>query len=411
MNIRVLCTTIALLTTTGCGIMTIRNENLRLTAMGEIDGHVSFPESRDLPIIVVLLREDRLVDDKPVEEVQSSAVLYRPGNFHFWAERGRYNVFAFVDENQNLKFDPGEPNGFFGARTPTDVQMEEGLVLTDVDFAISAQPALRPVAFEPGHDALRTLDDLKIGDAMGKKGMWAPGEFRKASGDDALYLMEPYDPNKTPVVFVHGIGGCPSNMRPLIEKLDRTHFQPWLFWYASGKRFSSSAQSLRARLDELRVVHPFDSVVIVAQSAGGIVARETVSMLQQSDHHFGVSALVTLSTPWAGHHKAAWGVRMSLMVLPAWHDMAPDSPFQIRQVTTQLPWVRHYMFFSYGAGKTNDSEDGSVALSSELELNMQRGATEVLGFPETHMGIITNADAQNRFNEVLTKVRAEVAGP
>src|SRR5262249_25417742 len=66
------------------------------------------------------------------------------------------------------------------------------------------------------------------------------------------------------------------------------------------------------------------------------------------------------------------------------------------------------LFFTYGPGNDTDSEDGSVALSSELELNMQRGAVEVLGFPESHMGIITNPDAQARFHEVLSALPRQV---
>jgi hypothetical protein len=97
------------------------------------------------------------------------------------------------------------------------------------------------------------------------------------------------------------------------------------------------------------------------------------------------------------------------MVLPAWHDIAPNSAFQLHTTSTPIPAVKHYLFFSYGPGNDTDSEDGSVALNSELELNMQRGAAEVLGFPESHMGIITNPDALARFYEVLSAAREEVA--
>ena len=393
---------VAVLALTGCSVVQIRRENVRLSAVGDIEGRVDphVALNPEHPVIVVLLREDG-----PREEVQSSEVLTRPGPFHFFAERGRYSVFAFNDENENLRYDEGEPASF---AAPQDFTIDDGQRLTNVDVVWSAA-AVRHVDYHPRHDELIALDDLRIGDAMGKKGMWAPGEFRAVNGDDQLYLMEPYDPAKLPVVFVHGIGGCPSNMKPIIEGLDRKRFQPWLFWYASGKRFNVSAQSLRRRLDELRVVHPFTNIVVVAQSVGGMVAREAVAQLQDKDHGFNVAALVTYSTPWGGHSKASYSMRLSPLVLPAWHDIAPQSPFQQHMVATALPGVRHYLFFSYGPGHDEDSNDGSVALASELDLNMQRGATEVLGFPESHMGIITNADAQLRFTEILSAVREEVA--
>jgi pimeloyl-ACP methyl ester carboxylesterase len=392
-----------MLTLTGCSMVQIRRENVRLSEVGEIHGRVTphVALNSEHPIIVVLLREDG-----PREEVQSSAVLLKPGPFHFWAERGHYSVFAFNDENENLRYDEGEPASF---AAPQDITIkEDGQQVTNVDVVWSAT-TVRHVDFHPRHDELMALDDLRIGDAMGKKGMWAPGEFRAINGDDQLYLMEPYDPAKLPIVFVHGIGGCPSNMRPIIEGLDRTRFQPWLFWYASGKRFEVSAQSMRRRLDELRVVHNFSSIIVVAQSVGGMVAREGVAMLQDRDHGYEVKALITYSTPWGGHSKASASMKWSPMVLPAWHDIAPQSPFQQHQVATTIPAVRHYLFFSYGPGNDIDSEDGSVSLNSELDLNMQRNAAEVLGFPESHMGIITNPDAQKRFGEVLSAIREEVA--
>lgn len=392
-----LALTLAATASTGCAFVSIRHENVRLAHLTEVRGDLSAPASvaNGTPLVVVVRRLHA-----PPEQVQATAVLYRSGPFRFLLEPASYSLFAFADENKNLRFDEGEPSGPTAERNLT-LEVDEAPV-HGLDLALTPGGP-RPMApFAPEHSTVVRLDEDRLSRGNGSKGMWAPGDFLAKNGDDVLYFLEPYDPTKMPVVFVHGIGGCPQDLQPFIEKLDRTRFQPWLFWYASGKRLAASAQSLRRVLDEARVVHDFERVVVVAQSVGGLVAREGVSMLQEGDHRFSVEALVTLSTPWRGHEMADLGVSVSLLVLPAWYDIQPDSDFQRRQLATNLQGVRHYLFFSYGR---DGNGDGSVALSSELDLGMQRQATEVLGFPETHMGIVTNVDALRRFEEVLTHVR------
>ncbi len=393
---------LVLLMLSGCGLVKVRQGNARLAALGEIEGQVkSSAIESDAPIIVVLLNEDA-----KVERVQSTVVMYKPGPFRFVAEAGHYKLFAFRDENKNLSFDEGEQAGYFGAPTPFELLEEKPTTGLEISLIAGVHPA---VPYFPHHDEVVTLEDPRLVKFRAATGMWSPADFVDDYGEDTLYLMEPFDPVKLPVVFVHGIGGQPCDMQALIDGLDRTRFQPWLFWYGSGKRLEASAQSLNMVLDQFRILHDFSSVVVVGQSVGGLVARQAVSMLQDRDHRYSVAGLITLSTPWEGHSKADWGVKVSLLVLPAWHDMVPDSAFQKRLLATPVPGVRHYLFFSYGPGDEHEGDDGSVSLASELNLTMQRQAVEVLGFPETHMGIITNPDARARFNEVLSTVRDQVA--
>src|SRR6185436_7401919 len=141
---------------------------------------------------------------------------------------------------------------------------------------------------------------------------------------------------------------------------------------------------------------------------GGLVARDGIAQLQGRDHRFSVAALVTFSTPWAGHGMAESGTSISPMTVPAWYDMAEGSEFQKRIIATAIPDVPHYLFFSYGKG-SSIGDDGTVALNSELELTMQRRAAEVIGFSEMHMGIVQAKESLDHFNEVLGKVGDRIA--
>src|SRR5262245_38386871 len=66
---------------------------------------------------------------------------------------------------------------------------------------------------------VRTLDQLA--EAHGRKGLWRPISFVKERRG-GVYMLEPYDPAKIPVLFVHGAGGSPQDWRYFIERLDRT---------------------------------------------------------------------------------------------------------------------------------------------------------------------------------------------
>ena len=92
--------------------------------------------------------------------------------------------------------------------------------------------------------------------------------------------------------------------------------------------------------------------------------------------------------------------------------MAPDNPFLIALPKTALPPECEYsLFFSYRGGWKFSSEanDGTVAVSSELSMPIQRQAAHVLGFNETHDTILESPEVATQLNAIL--VRASVAKP
>src|SRR5690606_36018702 len=117
-----------------------------------------------------------------------------------------------------------------------------------------------------------------------------------------------YDSQKTPVLFVHGINGTPSNFAYLIARLDRTRYQPWLYSYPSGIYLDHIADHLSQTVTKLQLRYGVDRMMVVAHSMGGLVTRGfLLRHAQNSDLH--VPLFVTLSTPWAGHAAAELGVK------------------------------------------------------------------------------------------------------
>jgi len=94
-----------------------------------------------------------------------------------------------------------------------------------------------------------------------------------------LYFLQPYDPDRIPLVLVHGLFSSPFNWVQTINGLQadpeiRKHYQFWVFGYPTGNPILYSALRLReelARVDKLYPNHrPY---VVVGHSMGGMLTR------------------------------------------------------------------------------------------------------------------------------------------
>ena len=101
-----------------------------------------------------------------------------------------------------------------------------------------------------------------------------------------LYTLEPYQPNKTPVVLVHGLLSSIHTWMQMVNTLKndphiREHYQFWFFTYSSGNPILYSAAMLRRSLQDARAElattpeaqAAFDHMVIVCHSMGGLVSK------------------------------------------------------------------------------------------------------------------------------------------
>ncbi len=100
-----------------------------------------------------------------------------------------------------------------------------------------------------------------------------------------LYMIEPYDPERIPVVMVHGLWSSPLTWMDMFNDLRsypevRSRYQFWFYLYPSGQPFWLSATQLRRDLAEMRDTidrqrnHAMlDQMVLVGHSMGGLVSR------------------------------------------------------------------------------------------------------------------------------------------
>ncbi len=107
----------------------------------------------------------------------------------------------------------------------------------------------------------------------------------KVLDDAELYRLEIYDPNRIPVVFVHGLMSDPHIWYNTINAIYsdpelRAHYQPWYFLYPSGMAVPSTSWQLRQSLEQARArLDPegddpgMNRMVMVGHSMGGLLSR------------------------------------------------------------------------------------------------------------------------------------------
>jgi pimeloyl-ACP methyl ester carboxylesterase len=98
-----------------------------------------------------------------------------------------------------------------------------------------------------------------------------------------LVRIQPYDPNRIPVLMIHGLQDTPATWAPLLNRL-RTdpeinkHYQFWVYSYPSGYPFPYSAMLLREELDRIDKAYPHHKkIVLIGHSMGGLVSRLMVT--------------------------------------------------------------------------------------------------------------------------------------
>lgn len=99
----------------------------------------------------------------------------------------------------------------------------------------------------------------------------------------SLILLQQFDANRTPVLFVHGLQDTPASWAPMLNALRndsaiRRRYQFWFFTYPSGYPYPYSAMLLRRDLDGIKRTFPARKpIILIGHSMGGMIARLMVT--------------------------------------------------------------------------------------------------------------------------------------
>lgn len=362
----------------------------------------------DAPVVIVAYTQNGTQYD-----IAHYTVLHEPGPFELAVTKGDYKIVGFVDKNSDLTYQAGEPIGQY-SQTPLCIN-ESGRTRRDLNFVISYPapdhidfpPETAVVDQQPEHlnytspGTVTSLEDPIFDFEHGVDGYWEPMIFFKTFGGNIFFLAD-YDPSKIPILFIHGATGSPRGWQYLISTLDRSRYQPWVFYYPSGSSIKSMGDLLFWKLLNLKLKYRFTKLDLVAHSMGGLVMR---SFLVDYGQMFPeIQTVISISTPWSGDHMAQMGVSHSPVVLPAWQDMNPESAFFQSIYRRPLPSsVDFYLFFGHRGSRNplRSNNDGVVTLSSQLDRRAQSEAKKVYGLDEDHDSILLSDKLADQIQIIL----------
>src|SRR5438046_7534170 len=121
---------------------------------------------------------------------------------------------------------------------------------------------------------------------VGVMGALRSAHYEKKTG---LYFLQPYDPDRIPVVFVHGLISTPFDWVQTINGLQadpeiRKHYQFWVFAYPTGNPVLYSALRLREELAKVDKLYPnHKDFVLVGHSMGGLLSQAQVTSMSRAD--------------------------------------------------------------------------------------------------------------------------------
>jgi pimeloyl-ACP methyl ester carboxylesterase len=184
------------------------------------------------------------------------------------------------------------PQNSSSHRYPCVLELHDPLVATDirlVDRRVPLQSDLStPLGFFLDNPQFREQTN-------GTLGLINPNKVENLRG---IYMLEPYDPHRIPVVMVHGLWSSPLTWMPMFNDLRsfeelRQNYQFWFYQYPTGQPFWISATQMRSDLADLRMrIDPgrqhtsMDHMVLVGHSMGGLVSR--MQTLQSGDEFWRV---------------------------------------------------------------------------------------------------------------------------
>lgn len=198
----------------------------------------------------------------------------------FYAPGLAFPVTAFLKVlPQSNQFTDDSPNEAVGDAPQLVLELHDPLERNTIEVAGKTVPLesdlSTPLAYFLNQPELSEHN-------VGTIGLLKPGRVEQVQG---LYMLEPFDPTKMPVVMVHGLWSSPLTWMEMFndlrsDPLVRQHYQFWFYLYPTGEPFWQSAAQMRTDLADMRSAidpaneHPaLDQTVLIGHSMGGLVSK------------------------------------------------------------------------------------------------------------------------------------------
>jgi pimeloyl-ACP methyl ester carboxylesterase len=384
-----------------------RTQNISPEECSFISGYVRSDDPEKLariPCMIAAYSDDHMQD----ELVDHQFLTWFDNSYYLYLPEGRFSILVFADLDGDDVFEQDEWVGRYGGSKGLTLEREKipSGILEGIDIDVSFD---RPRSWDspvrikaPARDSyVKSLDDPIFSYDVAELGVYSTPAFLKRAGQ-ILYSDEPWDKDRIPIIFVHGVGGTPREWRYFAEGIDRKIYQPWFFYYPSGQGLDKASEAFY-RFFLCYDLDQWKKVVITAHSMGGLVVRS--AMNRYNPHPNNEILLITFATPYGGSEEAQSALESAPVVIPCWRDVADKSDFIQNLFNRKLPSnTEFYLFFAYrddAVIKMGENTDGTITLKSQLNKNAQKEAEQVYGYDENHVSILTNKEALEQYNEIL----------
>ncbi|PKH04801.1 alpha/beta fold hydrolase [Moritella sp. Urea-trap-13] len=393
----------------GCGQLLALKSDLKLAdeLYEEITVSIDTPATQDKRYIVIQLSELDADSILTVNAIDRGSEIKLPSFFKL-----TNYIFVFEDENLDFTYQINEPSYLYDKNNVINNHITiSDAYMTTVGLAQLADLAVLPLLelkLKPelvGN--ITTWDDPAFSDAAKAMGMWQPMQFIQEDYV-GIFFLAPYDKHKIPVLYVHGMGGSGKDFQKLIAQLDTNKYQAWVVNYPSALSLTLLSQSIAGMMTLLQDQYHYKPVHIVAHSMGGVLTQRYLNVCNIGARCGLIRSFTSIASPFGGVASAESGVERSPVVMPAWRDIAPNSP-SIKNLFTptvsdSLP--PHLLLFTYRQDnfEMGASSDGTIALSSQLTPLAQQQAQTIYGFNYGHIDVLDAADVFNTIQIFWSKI-------
>ncbi|CAH6799036.1 Alpha/beta hydrolase [Vibrio chagasii] len=377
----------------GCG--NFRNLSNEIEAIDSITNQYMITLNQPASGSAVVIEQ---IKDINKSEVDGYDGIIDSDSIHLHVSNNIHYLLIFEDKNQDLTLQADEAFSVINLRDHEDRSTIE------VSLTVNESEAPRAFVDRSLSSLLKIeLDLVDIGTVVdlsnppfekgnAKLGMWQPLTFL-LEDNAGLYFLSEYDPNKIPILFVHGINATALDFAPLIQKIDQSKYQIWVFNYPSGLSLSLNSKGLNNLLHTVVSEYKNQQLHVVAHSMGGLIVTNSIRQCRIGQLCDFVSSVTTISSPFGGVESAKQGVEYSPVVMPAWVDLNPDGKFIADLfIDSSKIHIPHFLAFGYNSGElfNTNSNDGVINLSSQLSRPAQLKADQIRGYNENHLSILDN---------------------
>ncbi|WP_394139297.1 lipase family alpha/beta hydrolase [Vibrio chagasii] len=394
------------------GCSNFRNLSHEIDAIDSITDQYQLVLSQPaLDSAVVILQ----IKDINQSEVDGYDGIINSDRIHLQLSNNIHNLLVFEDKNQDLTLQADEAYSIINLSDYQDnstikvsLEVNENEAPSAfVDRSLSSLLKIELDLVDIG--AVVSLEDPPFERKNAKLGMWQPLTFL-LEHNAGLYFLSEYDPNKIPILFVHGINATALDFAPLIEKVDQSKYQIWVFNYPSGLSLALNSKGLNNLMHTVVTQYKIQQLHVVAHSMGGLIVANSIRHCRIGQLCDFVSSMTTISSPFGGVASAKQGIEYSPVVMPAWVDLNPEGKFIADLFSdNNQNHTPHFLAFGYNSGElfNTKSNDGVINLSSQLSRPAQLHASQILGYNENHLSILDNDDLFEDLSEFW--LRAEGA--